>query len=298
MVTAQDIFSQAMDFANKRSTTGVIDATKTLRYAVRTPGLLTAWQNELSRSGDLYSTFEISHKPFINLLGNSFDVKEHNSIDLIFEGARTCTAYSFDVDGEGTVYIEDFTSGWNILATISVPSTVTNFTNYKGIVTPTSGATKSRIRFSGTYYYNTVNRALFNYALKLAQVPAYAPFIRYEMPDDFKSVSQIIDEYSDQYDYDGIYKWENKKDLYVDYFYEGSIRILYKPIPIVITALTDTIQIDDVSCTSGAYYLAAHLLLSEDSASASFFNDRYMELKEESTKKQPSATEQCKNVYE
>lgn len=283
---------------NKRSTTGLIDATKTARYAVRSPGLITMWQNELSRSGELFNKYEISCKPIPNMLSSGFDITEHTDADLTYEATEQCKAYSFEVDGEATIYIEDLTSVWNVLATIVVPNTITTFTNYKGIVTPTTGATKSRIRFSGSYYYKTVNRALFDYPLKLAQVPSYAEWLLYQMPADFKSVSQIVDESPiSGYENNSDFKWEGKKDLYVNYEYEGTIRIVYKSIPIVITALSQTLQIDDITCESGAYFLAAHLIVVEDPASASFFNERFMELKQESKIKQPSAETQILNMY-
>lgn len=47
-VTALQIFNQSMDLMDKRSATGSIDVTKTNRYKVRTPNILTMWQNELA----------------------------------------------------------------------------------------------------------------------------------------------------------------------------------------------------------------------------------------------------------
>lgn len=47
-ITAQQIFNNAMDLMDKRSATGSIDATKTQRYKVRTPNILTMWQSELA----------------------------------------------------------------------------------------------------------------------------------------------------------------------------------------------------------------------------------------------------------
>ena len=48
MIQAQTIFNLAMSFMDKRNVNGVIDPTKTVRYAARTPDILTVWQNEIA----------------------------------------------------------------------------------------------------------------------------------------------------------------------------------------------------------------------------------------------------------
>ena len=300
MITAEQIFERAMDLMDKRNKTGAIDPTKTLRYKVRTPNILTQWQTEMSKQGDLYNTFEISNTPITNLLGmiSGFDIQEFKGTDLYFEGQGQARAYYFEVDNPGIVYIEDYTSGWNTLATITVPDTVTSFTAYKGLVTPTSGATKSRIRASGTYYYRIINRALYDIPFQSDRIPDYKPWVKHQMPDDYKSVDQIINEYPDrQYQKDSTFKWEGRKDLYINYYYVGKVRIVYKPIPVPITDLTQILEVDDITAETAAYFLSAHLLLVEDPASASFFNERFIELKAETSLKQPASIQDIVDIY-
>ena len=299
MVTAQQVFENSMDLMDKRSTTGQIDAAKTARYKVRVPNILTQWQLELAKNGDLYSTYEISNMPIANSLGllNGFDIKEFIGIDLPFECNLVAKAYYFEVDGPGIVYIEDFTTQWNILATITVDNTVKSFKPYKGIVTPTTGATKSRMRASGTYYYRIVNRALFSIPFQADRIPNYRPWIPFKMPDDFKSVETIINEYPDrQYTKDSATKFEGKI-LYINYYYVGNVRIVYKPVPIPITVLTQTLQVDDVTAEGAAYFLASHLMLIENPETASFFNGRFMELKIEAQIKSPASITEIIDVY-
>lgn len=293
-----------MDLISKRSPNGTIDAGKTATYKARSPGILTLWQNIISRTGDLYNTLEISNSPIPNMFGLmiGFDIKEHGATspltDLIFETPGMAKSYYFEVDGPGTVYVEDFTIGWNVLATITVPDTVTSFTPYKGVVIPTSGATKSRLRFSGSYYYRTVNRALFAIPFQPSRVPDFKPWVKHSMPSDFKSVDQIIEEYPDrQYSKQVGTKWEGRRDLYINYYYVGKVRIVYKPVPITISDLSQTLQVDEISSMSGAYFLAAHLLLIEDPASASFFNGMYEELKLEASLKQPATESAIVDIY-
>jgi len=304
MFLAQDIFNFAMDLISKRSPNGTIDAGKTASYRARSLGLLTLWQNIMVRSSDLYNTFEISNSPIPSLYGliTGFDIQEYGKIyplaDVTFETAGKAFSYYFEADGQGTVYIEDYTTQWNTLATINVPATVTNFTAYKGVTVPTSGATKSRIRLSGPYYYRTINRALFGMSLDPARIPDYRPWFKATMPSDFKSVDEIIEEYPDrQYNKSSTYKWEGRKDLYINYYYVGKVRVVYKPVPTTITDLTQTLQVDELSSMSGSYYLASHLLLIEDPASASFFQSMFEQLRLENNIKQPVSEAKIVDVY-
>jgi hypothetical protein len=300
MYTAQQIFDLAMDLVNKRAANGIINATTTAVYKARTPGILTLWQNENAKSGDLYNIYEVSNKPITNMYGllNGFDIQEFIGMDLIFEALGQAKAYYFEVDGPGTIYIEDYTNTWNVLATIIADNAITSFKAFKGVLNPTNGSTKTRIRFSGTYYYRTVNRALFSIPLAPDRIPDYRPWIKKVMPSDFKSIDHIIDEFPQrQYANDTTYKWEGRKDLYINYFYEGNVRIIYKPIPIQITDLSQTLQIDEITSMSGAYFLAAHLLLVEDPDTANFLNQRYEQLKLESNLKQPVSVQNIIDIY-
>ena len=304
MYTAQQIFDMTMDLVSKRNANGTIDPGKTATYKARSPGILTIWQNIISKAGDLYNTFEISNSPIPNMLGfiTGFDVQEYGKTspltDLTFEAVGNARAYYFEVDGPGTVYVEDYTTQWNVLATITVPDTVTSFTAYKGVVTPTTGATKSRLRFTGTYYYRTLNRALFGMPLALSRVPDYKPWFKVTMPSDFKSIDQVIDEFPDrQYAKDSTYKWEGRRDLYINYYYVGKVRVVYKPVPITITDLSQTLQVDEITSMSGAYFLASHLLLIEDPDSANFFQQMFEQLRLESNIKQPVSEAKIVDVY-
>lgn len=298
--TAQQIFDITCDLINKRQANGIINASTTAIYKARAPGILTLWQSEIAKSGDLYATHEISNKPIPNMLGllKEFNITEHVETDLTYEAIGKAKAYYFEVDGPATVYVEDYTTQWNTLATIIVPDTVESFTGYKGVVTPTTGATRARLRFSGSYYYRTINRALFSYPFQADRVPDYRPWIKKEMPSDFKSIDQIVSEFPErQYQKESNYRWEERKNLYINYYFEGNYRVVYKPVPIPITSLTQTLQVDEISSMSGAYFLASHLLLVEDPDSASYFNQRYEELKMESNIKTPATATQIIDIY-
>lgn len=300
-VTVQEIFNMTMAFADEIDDTGIINPTNTASYRVRTPGILTSLQAELIKPGDVFKTHEISNKPTENMLGAKvgFDILEFTGEEIIKEADGSVKAYYFEVDGEGTVYIEDYNGIWNTLTTVNVPSTVTDFTAYKGVVVPSSGATKSRIRFTGTYRYLITNYAMFSVAFQPSRVPDYRPWVKKEMPSDFKVIDQIINEYFDrQYDKDTNFKWEGRKDLYIDYFYEGNIRIIYRPVPSVITALTDTLELDDVTCrTILPYALGMELFKEENEDIYLHFRNRFQELKGLADRKQPIGEISITDMY-
>jgi hypothetical protein len=298
MFTAQQIFDFTCDLISKRSPNGTIDAGKTASYRARSLGLLTLWQNIMSRTGNIYSTFEFDSKPIPNLISNGFIMREHLDQDINIEVMGSVKAHNIEVDGPGIIYVEDFTSVWNTLATITVPPTVTSFTQYKALVTPTVGATKSRYRLSGPTYYKVINLALYSYPVLADRIPDFAPMVKHKMPDDFKSMNQIVNESPIQgYVRDGDFAWEGRNILLVDHEYVGKVRVIYKPVPITITDLTQTLQVDDITSMSGAYYLASHLILIEDPASASFFQQIFEELKIDSRRKQPAPMRKIEDVY-
>lgn len=299
-VTAQEIFNITMSLADEITDSGYIDPTNTASYRVRTPGILNILQNELLKQGDLYKTYEISNKPIVNMLGmtNGFDYLEFTGNEIIKEAQGSVKAYYFEVDGDCTVYIEDYNGTWNTLATIS-PTNVTDFEPYKGVVTPSNGATKSRIRFTGAYRYLITNYAMFSIPIAPTKVPDYRPWIKKEMPSDFKSLDQIVNEYPQrQYARDSSYKWEGRKDLYINYYYEGSIRVVYRPIPTPLTAITDTLQVDDVTArTLLPYALGMELFKEENTDIYNHFYRRYNDLKILSTVKEPATIEKIIDVY-
>lgn len=301
IVTADDVFKICMAFADEIDDSGQINPTNTASYKVRTPGILTSLQAELIKAGGIYSTFEISNKPAKNMLGllAGSDYLEFTGADLIKEANGSVKAYYFEVDAPSTVYIEDYANGvWNVLATIT-DTTATNFTPHKGVVTPTPGATKSRLRFSGTYRYVITNYAMFDTPFQADRVPDFRPWIPKTMPPDFKSLDQIVEEYPQrQYSKSISYKWEGRNKLFINYYFEGNVRIVYRPIPDAIMNMTDALQVDDVTArTLMPYGLGMELFKEENEDIYNHFRKRYVELKALSEVKQPASEQAIIDVY-
>lgn len=318
--TGTEIFEQSIVIIDELSPTGTVNDTQVKEYKYRAPRLLDMWQKEMAKSGDLFKTFEISCFRKNNLLGDTgqFQAIEHTSSDQIYE-AVGANCFFFGVDDTATVYIEEEIGGvWTALngtyisdgvetaltgtinATGNTSLDYPSFKYYKGILTLTSQTNKVRLRFSGDYYYRHTNRALCSYKYDdVSKVPDFMPWYKVIMPDDFKNRTQIVNEYPNwQYEDDTYRKWEGKNELYVNFAYEGIIRIKYVPVPAKITALTQTLEVDDVTATSGAYYLAEHFAMADQNDSlARRCKEKFKELKTESMIKQPLSPQQITDFY-
>jgi hypothetical protein len=299
--TALQVLTWCMAHADELDdTNGALNPSDTDAYQYRTPGILTTLQAELIKAGDLFSTHEIANYPATNMLGyaSGFDYFElpdsNSSYTVSKEATGSVQAYYFEVSDDAVVYIEDYTSAWNTLKTVTCTPTAGKFTAYYGVVTPTAGATKSRIRFTCSYRCIFTNYAMFKEAYAAdSDVPVYRPWVEKEMPSDFKNIDQIVEEYPQMmYTKSPVFKWEGKNKLYINYFYEGSIRIVYRPIPSVVATINDTLQLDDVTCrTLLVYGLGAELFKEEGKENNvySHFLNRYRELKAFALIKPPSA---------
>lgn len=300
--TGTEIFECAIVVIDELSETGTVSDSQIKEYKYRAPRLLDMWQHEMMRNADKRKTYEFSNKRIPNQLGDlsRMSVIDEHIDDVIFE-ATGSQAYYFEVDNEATVYIEEYIDGsWTIKSTISVPKQTTDnhFIAYKGL-TNASATNDVRIRFSGSYYYRISNVCLYEYSFQADKIPDFVPWRKVTMPDDFKYASQVIDQYPMwQYENDTQCKWEGN-NLYISYFYEGNVRVVYVPIPIKITDLTQTLEVDEINCISGAYYLAEHFALADQNTDlANRCKAKYKELKIESAIKQPLTLQEVIDVYE
>lgn len=301
--TVEQILNGALAIIDELNTSGGRDLSKTADYAGKTPKLVDMYQKELIKILDYYTIYEVARKPVDNLIGNGFDVIEYLGEEQTFEVCSQSKTYYFETDSNtGIAYIEDYTGTWNIIKTISMTNITDGFKAYSGTVIPTSGATISRIRFTGINYYRITNIALFDLSFDIGKEPVYMPFVKVSLPSTVSVIKQVILEYPNgQYASDEAYKIErdgNLQYLYVDYNFTGKIRVQYKPIPTTITALTDILQIDDISANLISYRLAGAFMRSEQNFDAynSIMND-YETMKAQARIKQPVGTTKIIDYY-
>lgn len=119
----------------------------------------------------------------------------------------------------------------------------------------------------------------------------------YAMPSDFQTEQQIIG-INGGYNNIADFKWENKNLLISDDFV-GTIKVVYYPIPAPLTAMTDTLVLDDITCrTLLVNGLASRLLTNENRVLANYFNDIYMEMKSRPKKRKIAQVEPIQDKYD
>lgn len=297
--TVQEVLDIVMAKINQIDPDGTID---TADYAPQFPYLCDSRQRKLMILGDLYSTFEFMNKPVIPIGGllSGLDTIAFDGVEKIEEFNQPCKSYSIYVNYAGTIYIEDFNGSWNTLETVTW-STSSNIPVRKyGTVTGSAGATRSRIRYTGTYHYVAQYRALFNVPFATdAEVPDYKRWVKLTLPTDFKSKEQVISEIEPEwYLQDGNTKWEGRSTLYYNYYLDGVLRIVYKPVPVKITALTDVLQIDDITATTILpAWLAYDLYMHDDNQLALQFRREAESLEAIASVKPASSSMQITDVY-
>lgn len=314
--TGTEIFNQSIAVIDELSDTGQVSDSQVREYKSRAPFLLDMWQHEIMKNSDTSKTFEISCFRKINLLGDLACygiIKENKGGETFYYTSPTAAYCAYiEVDNDSTVTITcggnpvtgkyifnggtetDFTGTINI----TVPDGTTSFLPLKAILSDVNGPVTFTI--TSQYYSRHTNVALgpYKYA-STSKVPDYKPWYKVEMPADFKSRTQVINEYPNwQYEEDNYRKWENGRELYVNFAYEGIIRINYKPTPVKITSLTQTLEVDEETAISGAYYLAEHFAIADQNDELAMkCRDKYKELKIDSMIKQPLSPTEIKDVY-
>lgn len=184
------------------------------------------------------AVYSFTQNPIPNLLGTdtAFNLTQHLATDLTYEAAGA-KAYYFEVDGQGTVYIEEKIAGvWTTLATITAPGTVTSFTEYKGLIAAGDVTNSIRLRFSGAYPYNIRNRALYGYTFPSAgAVPQFKPYMKYALPADYISLNKIVRNADDRLHQSVSAYWVEGNFFVLNYFDLGSYDIHYykRPGPLV-----------------------------------------------------------------
>ena len=212
---------------------------------------------------------EITYKPPENRLGllSNMDLVDFEGETQYYpdvNGVDDVQGYSIQVNADASdnatlTYQENVAGTWTDLVTIT-PTGLTTHTTYKGVLSVSNTTNPVRLKVEGSEHFLHQNRALWKYLYKAESVPTYEPWVKYDLPDDFNSIDMIVEEYeSRQYAQTSNYKLENFKDFYYSFYFEGRIRITYKPVPADYTDLTQEIQIDDALAMGLVYDIAAKL---------------------------------------
>lgn len=303
-VTAQDIFYDARALLDEYTDDGILlpdaDVADLEAKAIR---FIDSGQKQLAPDSKLFKTFSYTHKHAPNLLGDgsNFSLIDYEGMDQYYpnvNGVVGAKAYYFEVDGEADVYIEELELGvWTPLATHEIAATVTEPTPYSGAISVTSTNNPVRMRFTGDTHYRHRNRALYSYPYSSDRVPQYAPYVKVEMPSDFMSVSQIIQETAEGNTRLGAYQWQGQDELYVSYWFEGTVKVVYRPVPVTITDITDSLTIEDDLAKTLQYFVAAKLAPFEMPDLVSYMEQLFNEAVYRATKRNVISPQQIQDVY-
>jgi len=307
MTTAQDILDSSRGLIDELNVGGVkIPSTDTDMQALEYNGLsyLNQALREIYKESKSFESFEVSNKRVPNLLG---DLSQFNKVDFIGtdqvypengNGVVGAKAYYVEPDSDYTFYIEEFNgSAWVVLSTLT--AVVTAPTRLSGLVTPSDDSYPIQMRMSGTTFYRHENRCLYSYPFKSDAVPEYRPWIPVTMPSDFGELDEIIDEHpTRQYTQDGNYKWEGFDKLYINFYYEGTLRIIYNPTPVKIVLATDTVILPNpIALEFCNNFVAARMATTENPQLVNYFEQKANELMFKSNKTGPASEEAITDVY-
>ncbi len=225
--------------------------------------------NELNRDTSLIKTF----------LPGGADI----SISLV--NALSCF---FEITGPATVVIEEAAAGSSVytpIETITVAGTVTTFTEYRRLITPTLPTNTVRLRFTGSYVFRVRNYILYPYTWPTeAEVQQHRPWFIYDLPADLLMEDRLqarkeVRQYSD---YDkSLYRLTLDNKLAVNRYdapLEFVLRYFRIPTPFtftgveatddaqafgIVTTGTPTYRISDEAAMILPHYIAGHILNSE-----------------------------------
>jgi len=260
-------------------------------------------QKELWKYSKKTKQIEITNKAPINQLGlmSNFDLVDFTGEAQYYpneEGVSEVQGYSVKYDGDGVITFEENIGGtWTTLTTLTNTS-ITTLTLSKGVLSVSDTTNPVRMVITGTTHFRHKDRALYKYLYQADKVPEYAAWVKYDLPDDFNSIDEVVEEYpTRQYKDSANFKNENYRDYYFNFYFEGLIRITYKPIPLTLTALTDVMTIDDVLCESIVYDAAGKIGFYKNKDVVNYVEQRRIEAKAEASTEQPASEEGINNVY-
>ena len=313
--TGQEIFERAMAVMDEISETGALNPDDVAEYKAKAPLLLDIWSHRMAKTAGKKKSFEISCVRKKNLLGDIavFGKIIENNGETQEYSANGAYCFYIEVDGDCTVTFTEngsplsgkyvFNNGeeteFNGIINITVPEGTSAFYPLKGILNASGGNVTMTI--SGDYYFKHNNRCLYPYKYPSAdKVPDFKPYYKVELPDDFISRVQIISEYPQWQYQEGTpsVKWENDREMYVMFSYEGLIRVNYVSLPPKITSLNQVIDYPEHIAMSAVPYLVKHFARSDrEEEIARDAQQEFAQMFVDSAKQEPLTPTEIIDIY-
>ena len=304
MVQLQSLYNKCLAMFNNYTDDGVVVAPEENADTEQKFILFADMeQKELWKYSKTTKQVEITNKAPINQLGlmSNFEI-----VDFVGEtqyypneyGIAGVQGYSVKYDGDGIITFEENILGaWTELVKLTNVA-INTLTLSKGVLNVASTDNKVRMVISGTTHFRHKDRALWKYLYQVDKVPEYAAWIKYDLPDDFNSIGEVVEEFpTRRYQESAYYNIENYRDYYFNFYFEGLIRITYKPIPTTLTSLDDYLTIDDVLAESIVYGAAGKIGFYKNKDIVNYSEQRRVESKGEAIHSGPATEESIDNVY-
>lgn len=197
MVTYGQVRGSTLKLLDEWSSRGSIQApSKVADYGFKIQQITNESTYELaSTTAKLPKTLLIPHNPIKNALSDdTSSIKTHiPGVDFSIS-LGNAKSMVLESTGPATIIIEETSDGSTYvpLETITIASTVTTFTEYKRLITPSLSTNTIRLRFAGDYIYLFRNYCLYPYAWPLeADIPSHAPWRKIATPTDFLDLNYV-----------------------------------------------------------------------------------------------------------
>lgn len=253
-----ELKTKTLKLIDRYSQKGTVLATPlTADYTNRIPDLANDAQIEVAKKKKLSAVKTIVNNTIMPAY-KDFTLQKYIAGSSIYSGEVSgAVTYYFEVDGNGTVFIEDWNgAAWVTLSTITVVTT-----EMKAYTGSLSG--KCRIKFAGGSNYNIRNVAIWTQAMTVTQ---FAPYLEYAMPTDFMELNEVIYNDVNGNRSSVAMEWANNK-LLIPYDTKGVFDVHYYKYPTAITGATaDNYTLENTVDAQECYpfYCAAQLIASEN----------------------------------
>jgi len=217
------------------SNNGEINANSVnLDYLLSLNNFFDMAQKDIAQTKKIKRVLNFSQYPIVSGLGNlsGFDIIRKITEDLEISMVNP-SSYCFSTDNTSTMEIEENIAGtWTNIETIQ-NTTKGKFTEFKGLISPSSPTNTVRVRFTGPYSYNITNYAMFSDPFETAEdVPSFKSYREYAMPSDFYKLDKVfVSRAVRQFvEYIG-YKFTPDNKLRINYFEKGDFEVHYNAMP-------------------------------------------------------------------
>lgn len=280
MATKADVRAYFLNIIDEATKKGVaLSESKNADYRVKFDTFLDAAQKYVANIIKIPDSFQKSQNPIPNMTGlmQGFDVVQVLPDEDKVETLTGCKSLYFEVDNLATITIKI-----NDVLTDTITNTVKgSYTAYKRL-TGASSTDKVEVRYHADYPFNIRNTAYFAYAFAVEDdIPTYAPYVSYDMPDDFLEFNSVIIK-SDPRVYASYvaHKWENTKKVVLNYYDTGSFDIHYFKLPttIAVDAADSTVlEVDNKAVELVALQCAVLATAADNTALSSWIRSLFIE---------------------